>query len=454
MDSSNLFDSILNLFHNTAHTWESVILDYASWLFWSLALISMVWTFGFMMLRKADFGEFFAELIRFIVTLGFFFWIMDNGPLIASSILDSLRQLAANASGLEYTISPSDIVDVGFDIVSRTVDSSSIWSPGATMAGYIIAGVILVILTLVAMNMLIILISGWIVTYAGIFLLGFGGGRWTQDIAINYYRSILGIALQAFTMILIIGIGKSFMDQYFALMAKDILLKEMFIMLAVAIILLVLVNKIPPMVAGIVQGGGHFGGGGGPMGGLGLSGAMGAAGVAAGMATTGAGNVASQAAGGLSALQTAFKAAAQTVGADAASNVLGQSATSKLGGLANAMGQASTFASSFGAHLASGMADVAQNKKDAFTTSLSQKVSQTAGGKVASSISAKMDGDATNANQDQTQNAASSSNQSPQSSDSGNVKDIKSNNGDLSGGVGEGDEINLVHDNNPNSKEG
>ena len=463
MDSANLFDSIVKLFHNTAHTWGHVILNYASWLFWSLALISMTWTFGFMMLRQADFSEFFAELIRFIVTLGFFYWIMLNGPLIATSIIDSLRQLAAQASGLEYTISPSDIVDVGFDIVSRTVDSSSIWSPGATMAGYIIAGVILVILVLVAMNMLIILISGWVVTYGGVFLLGFGGGRWTQDIAINYYRTILGIALQAFAMILIIGIGKSFIDQYFALMAKDILLKEMFIMLAVAIILLVLVNKIPPMIGAIVYGGGGGGGGGvgGSMGGMGLSGAMGAAGVAAGMAATGTGNVASQAAGGLSAIKSAYKAAAQTMGSESASQFTEQSSTSKLGGLANAMGQATAFASSFGSHLGSGIADVVRDKKDAFKGSVSESVSQSAGGKVASKISAKMNG-GDNATQSESSNDATSSsvsnttldsssttnkNESAIDSEGSNVTNINSSNGDLTGGVGEGDEINLPNDN-------
>lgn len=237
-------------------------------------------------------------------------------------------------------------------------------------------------------------------------------------------------------------------------MAKDILLKEMFIMLAVAIILLVLVNKIPPMVAGIVHGGGHFGGGGsGPMGGMGLSGVMGAAGVAGGIAATGAGNVAAQAAGGMSALQTAFKAAAQTVGQESSINLANQSSTSKLGGLANAMGQASAFASSFGAHLASGVADVAGNKKDAFKASLSDKVSKTAGGKVASSISAQMNsgGDALQAEPTTTSEAQS---QSTQRARNDNVKDIKSSNGDMSGGVGEGDEINLPDDNKPISKEG
>jgi type IV secretion system protein TrbL len=282
---------------------------------------------------------------------------------------------------------------VGFDIVSKAIDNSSIWSPAATTVGLLVAGIILVILTLVAMNMLIILISGWILTYAGVFLLGFGGGRWTQDIALNYYRSILGIALQAFAMILIIGIGKSFIDQYYNLMSKDILLKEMFIMLAVSIVLLVLINKIPPMLAGLVHGGGHFGGGGGPMGGgLGLGGAIGAAGIAGAAAASGIGATAAQTAGGMTALNAAFKAASQSVSMDSDSPSMGSSgSTTKLGGLAAAMGQASNFAASFGSHLASGIADVARDKKDAVKSSISETLSETAGGKVASSISSKSD---------------------------------------------------------------
>ena len=450
MDSTNLFDSILKMFHETAHTWSHTIFNYASWLFWSLALISMVWTFGLMALQKADIQEFFREMLKFIVTLGFFFWILLNGPLIATSIIDSLRQLAADASGLSYTISPSDIVDVGFDIVSKAIDNSTMCSPVATGVGIIVAGIILIILTLVAMNMLLILISGWIVTYGGVFLLGFGGGRWTQDIAINYYRSILGIALQAFAMILLIGIGKSFIDQYYALMSKDILLKEMFIMLTVSIVLLVLINKIPPMLADLVHGGGNFGGGGGGGsmgGGLGLSGVMGAVGVAGAAASAGMGAASAQAAGGATALHSAFKAASQSVGADSGSTSIGgNSQATKLGGLAAAMGQASQFAGSFASHLGSGVADVARDKKDSIKSSISEAVSGTAGGKVASSISAKMGDGASN------DNAPTQS--SNQIQDAGNVDAMSAPSGALSGGVGEGSEINSPIETSNTSMEG
>ncbi|WP_367607881.1 P-type conjugative transfer protein TrbL [Legionella sp. W05-934-2] len=382
IDSRDLFDNILSRFASTASIWSRTILRYAQYLFWSLVTISMVWTYGLMALRKADIQEFMAETVKFLVTVGFFYWILDNGPAISTSIMDSMRQLAANASGISNHISPSAIVDVGFDIVSKAIDNSSIWSPAATTVGLFVAGIILIVLALVSVNMLIILVTSWILIYGGVILLGFGGGRWTQDIAINYYKTVLGIALQAFTMILIIGIGKSFIDQYYAAMAKDILLKEMFVMLVVAVILLVLINKIPPTIAGIV----HGGGGGGGSGGLGVGGALGAAGIAGAALAGAASSTGSHSAGGLSALSAAFKAASQSMGNTDSGSLFNGNSGSKLGGLAQAMGQASKFAGSVGSHLASGVMDVARDKAGSVKESFSDKISQTTGGKVADAI--------------------------------------------------------------------
>lgn len=433
MDSRDLLDNILYRFSNTSSMWSHTISSYARYLFWSLALISMVWTYGLMALRKADIQEFMAETVRFLVVIGFFYWILDNGPAIATAIMDSMRQLAAKASGINEHVSPSDIVDVGFDIVSRAIDSSSIWSPAATTVGLIVAGLILIILALVSINMLIILITAWIITYGGIILLGFGGGRWTQDIAINYYKTVLGIALQAFAMILIVGIGKSFVDQYYAAMSTNIMLKEMFVMLVVAVLLLVLINKIPPVLAGIVSGGGSGGGGGG---GLGLGGALGAAGIAGAALAGSAGAVAAQSAGGLSALHAAFKAASQSIGSGDTGSFSGGSSGSKSGGLAQAMGQASKFAGSFGSHLASGAFDVAREKADSMKSALSAKASETTGGKIANAI-----GQRASANADSSASAH-------QAADSQNVSSMDAPEGSFSSGrddfnpeEGSGDEV-------------
>ncbi|HAT9712863.1 TPA: P-type conjugative transfer protein TrbL, partial [Legionella pneumophila subsp. pneumophila] len=253
INNADLLDSILVRFANTASGWGKRLVELGTWLFWGLTLISMVWTYGLMALKKADIGEFLAETVRFFATTGFFLWILRNGPAIATAIMDSCRMMASQASGLNKVVSPSGIIDIGFDIASKVVDKSSIWSPATSTAGLLIATVILIVLALVSINLLIILITGWILAYGGVFLLGFGGGRWTQDIAISYYKMVLGVGVEMFAMVLLVGIGKSFIDQYYAAMGNDMAFKELLVMLVVAIVLLLLMDKIPSKLAAIVS---------------------------------------------------------------------------------------------------------------------------------------------------------------------------------------------------------
>lgn len=313
IDNSGLLDNVLARYSAAATSWAGVITDAATWLFWTLVVMSMVWTFGMMALRKADIGEFFAEFVRFTIFTGFFWWLLINGPNFASSIYDSLRQIAGNATGLGSGLSPSGVVDVGFEIFDRVLDQSSVWSPADSFAGILMAGIILVILALIGINMLLLLAAGWVLAYGGIFFLGFGGSRWTSDMAINYYKTVLGVAAQLMAMVLLIGIGKTFLDDYYNQMSEGISLKEMGVMLIVAVILLVLVTKVPQMLAGIITGASVGGAG---IGSFGAGAAVGAAGMAAAAAATGGAAMAAGAsnmAGGSQALMAAFSKANENV---------------------------------------------------------------------------------------------------------------------------------------------
>lgn len=382
IDNADIFDSILARFANTAKGWGTKMVDYGTWLFWSLTLISMVWTYGMMALKKADIQEFLAETIRFFVTTGFFLWILRNGPAISMSIIDSMRQIGADVSGLTRGVSPSGIVDIGFDVLSKVVDKSSIWSPSSSIVGLFVAGIILVILALVAVNLLLVLISAWMLAYGGIFLLGFGGSRWTQDMAIAYYKQVLSVAVQTLAMILIVGISRSFIDQYYDAIGNDMALKELFVMLVVAIIMLSLVNKIPPMLAGIVSGGG----GGSGVGNFGAGAALGATAMgaaAAASAISSAMGASSSIAGGASAIKAAFQAAQQSMASGGGSSGLSGGSG---GGLAAAMGTAGRFAADMGASLAKGAGQVMQDKIDSVKDAASEKIAGTIGGKVADAI--------------------------------------------------------------------
>ena len=121
LDSSGLLDNITQKFADTASHWQRKLVSYASWLFWTLTLLSMVWTFGMLALKNAGISEMLAEVVRFLAITSFFWWLLINGPAISSSIMLSMQKIAAEASGVGNTLSPSNIVDIGFDIVSQVI---------------------------------------------------------------------------------------------------------------------------------------------------------------------------------------------------------------------------------------------------------------------------------------------------------------------------------------------
>lgn len=383
IDNSGIMNTVLDRFQSAASGWGAVMVQYASWLFWEMALLSMVWTFGMMALRKADIQEFFAEALRFLSATGFFFWILVNAPSIAMSIIKSTQMIGAEAAGLGSQLQPYDIVDMGFDILFRAFDQSTFWAPVDATCAILFSLATLLILTLIGVQMLLLLVTSWILAYAGIFLLSFGGSRWTSDIAINYYKTVVGVGIQLMMMILLVGIGKTFLDEYYSKLSDTISLKEMAVMLVVTVILYALINKIPTLLAGIVGSGsiqsgiGNFGAGA-------VMGAASMAGTAAATAASGAISAATSAAGGTSALQAAFESAQQSI--DAGSSPSGEGRSSSGGGFSEAMGRAGGFAKSMGSNLADAARDTVQEKASSIRDSVQHEVSGTTGGKIASSI--------------------------------------------------------------------
>ena len=56
VESTSVLENILDRYRNAATAWAAVITNRAFWLFWMLVVISMVWTFGLMAIRRADLG--------------------------------------------------------------------------------------------------------------------------------------------------------------------------------------------------------------------------------------------------------------------------------------------------------------------------------------------------------------------------------------------------------------
>ncbi|MBD8829020.1 P-type conjugative transfer protein TrbL [Pseudomonas sp. CFBP 13602] len=407
---TGVMDTVMEKYEAAAKGWGTKMVSFGSWLFWGLAIISMVWTYGMMALRKADIGEFFAETIRFFGTLGFFWWILINGPAISKAVINSMWSIGADVAGGADKYSPSGITDIGFNLLFRAFDSSSRFSPIDSAVAIVLAAGVLVVLTLIAVNMLLLFVSSWLLMYGGAFLLGFGGARWTSDIAITFYKTVLGVGVQLMTMILLIGVGKTFIDQTVAAMDKGINLKEMAVLAIAVIILLYLTNKLPPMLAAVVGGAGT-GGIGGFGAGTAVAVAAAAAGVAAGMASAGASLAAGGAAnmaGAGSALKAAFQSAQENMASDGgggggggggdtgsidgggSENGGGGGSGGSSGGGGSSFGQAMGTAGRFAADMAGSLAGGAKSslaaKGASMAAAANERISNTVGGKLAAEI--------------------------------------------------------------------
>lgn len=316
-----VLDRVVQVYQTASVGWAGVLTTAATRIFWTLTVISMVWTFGIMALRRADLGEFFAELVRFMVFTGFFLWLLQNGPAMGNAIIDGLRTLGANASGQPRALTPSDMVDKGFRVLGVALEYTALHPPGLSISTafdnltlVLAAIVILVVMALVAVNVVILLASAWFLLYGGVIFLGFGGGRWTSDMAITYFKTVLGVGVSLLAMTLLIGIGQSFIDSFLAQVnAGNLTISDLAAILVASIVLLLLVQKIPPLLAGIVTGGGL----GSLNVGYGASTAIAAAGVAAGAVAAG-GAAAVSGAANAAGIASAFRAGAGADGVRAA----------------------------------------------------------------------------------------------------------------------------------------
>jgi type IV secretion system protein VirB6/type IV secretion system protein TrbL len=259
VDMHGVVDTLLSKYKSAGQTWANTIQQAATNLFWLLATISFGWTCVSMAIKQSDLVEIVAELCRFIMFTGFFFWLLLHGATFGNAIVKSLWQIGGDAGGTGQSIYPGDLITLGMQVYQQTVQHVNWLEPASIVAPIIIAIIILIVCALIAVNMILLLCAAWIVLYAGLIFLGFGGCRWTSDMAINYYRTVLGVGVSLMTMQLIIGIGVQFLQQLVAAASHTLDAGELGILMCATIILAVISHRLPQMVAGMVVCGGHNG---------------------------------------------------------------------------------------------------------------------------------------------------------------------------------------------------
>jgi len=253
---STILNQLVQAFQANAASWQAVLKADAIDLFWLLVAIDFVFTAIRLVFRGADFSEWLGEVVQQILYIGFFYALLTNSATWATAIVDSMRQAANQASaagGGSINLSPADVFGIGVNIGQSVMGKISIFTPGAS-AGLIIAGVVIVCcFAVIAAWMILALVESYIVISAGVLFMGFGGSRWTKDIAITIIRYALSVGTKLFVMQLLVGIGESMMVNWLT-QFTNVDATTLCVMIGCSIVMVALVMVLPALVQGLMNG--------------------------------------------------------------------------------------------------------------------------------------------------------------------------------------------------------
>lgn len=274
-DPSNSVTNTLKLVKDSAIKISEKMSDRATDLLWGLALISLSILAIKQIFSGADFNTLFAEMIKFIMGIGFFVWILDPhyigvGKLI-TFVEDWLNIIPTN--GVSTT--PEDFIihmfSQGWKVLCTVasfgseVDLLDFIFPVALaekLAEYIlsliVASAIFIIFLCLTVNFILTLTKAYITICCGILAVGFGGLTWTNSWAVNYLKQLVKLGLELMCFVFIVSVLLSMVETIIKLpqdQHRPIELSETFLIFTESLIILMLAHSVPSAVTSMLEGG-------------------------------------------------------------------------------------------------------------------------------------------------------------------------------------------------------
>lgn len=214
-DGTGYLDTISQYFTTGFEAMSEKFQTAAKALFFSLAVISLTWTFGQIALKGGEVSSLMFEVMRATLVIGFFWWLITDAPNILFSLFDKFASWVDAETNIKGS-SSSEVVDVGQDLFmlffNQKIQWGSIIGGGlfVSIVGWIF-GLILgvfgfVTSVFIALNLIIYLIEFHFLCYVGIFVLGVAGASWTRDIAISYVKKLIAISLSYMSLKILCGV--------------------------------------------------------------------------------------------------------------------------------------------------------------------------------------------------------------------------------------------------------
>ena len=237
-----------------AKGWETTVMNAARSLFWILAGIEVGIAAVWLAINAASLDSWFAELVKRIMFIGLFAFILDRGPEFAKAVVDSLYQIGAGGG----SASPANIFDAGIRVGTKMSEQAKfgLWEDNALAIAAVFAMVVVVVsFSLVAAIFVAVMVEMYVGLLAGMIMLGLGGSSHTKDFAIKYLVYAFSVGMKLMALVMIAKIGS---DILLGLAEAPTATSEQFIttlaIAGISVVVFVIAMYVPPILQGVVQG--------------------------------------------------------------------------------------------------------------------------------------------------------------------------------------------------------
>ncbi len=255
----SVLTALQNEITTAAKGWETTVMDAARSLFWILAGIEIGIAAVWLALQAASLDSWFAELVRRIMFVGFFAFVLAQGPTFAKAVVDSLFQIGAGGG----TASPADVFNAGLTVATKMSEKVQfgLFEDNALAISAAFAMVVTVIaFSLVAAIFVSVMVEMYLGLLAGMIMLGLGGSSFTKDFAVRYLVYAFSVGMKLMALVMISRIGSEVLiglanrpdvgDQFQTALA----------IAGIAVVVFIIAMYVPNIIQGVVQGASVTGG--------------------------------------------------------------------------------------------------------------------------------------------------------------------------------------------------
>ncbi len=236
-----------------ARGWETTVMQAARSLFWILAGIEIGVAAIFLAIEAASLDGWFAALVRRILFIGLFAFVLEQGPSFAKAVVDSLYQIGAGGG----SASPANVFNAGLKVAATMSDKAKfgLFEDNSLAIAAVFAMVVVVVcFSLVAAVFVAVMVEMYVGLLAGMIMLGLGGSSYTKDFAVRYLTYAFSVGMKLMALVMIARIGSDVLlglanastgsDQFVSTLA----------IAGISVVVFVVSIYVPNIIQGVVQG--------------------------------------------------------------------------------------------------------------------------------------------------------------------------------------------------------